>query len=123
MSKEFKGELPMVVIFIPEKGEIVTLSEGCGGTNISKEDREKGIKDYINYSKYDIHNLDAGEIDGGQQDYTEFIQDKFDSLEEAIPDMLNFIYDRNDFGYIQLYPRFKVNVVDAFTEVTEHKEE
>lgn len=123
MSKEFKGELPMVVIFIPEKGEIITLSEGCGGTNISKEDREKGIKDYINYSRYDVCNLDAGEIDGGQQDYTEFVQDKYDTLEESIPDMLDFIYDRNDFGYIQLYPRFRVNVLDAFTEVTEHKEE
>lgn len=102
MSKKFKGELPMVVIFIPEKGEIVTLSEGCGGTNISKEDREKGIKDYINYSRYDARNLDAGEIDGGQQDYTEFIQDKYGTLVDAIPDMLDFIYDNSDMIYIRI---------------------
>ena len=98
-------ELPMVSLYIPEKYEVLQISEG--GSSIDREDRDNGIVDYLYLARYDINNLTAGEIGGGQLDMREYISDKYNSLTEAIPEVLDFIYDNKDIPYIQLYPVYE----------------
>lgn len=93
-------ELPMVTLFVPAKNQIVQITEG-DGSNLSSEDMENGLVDYIYYSQYDIDNL-TQEADGGQIDQYELLRDKYKSLEEVIPEVFEFAYGDPDLMYIVL---------------------
>ncbi len=93
-------ELPMVTIFVPGKNQIIQICEG-DGSNLSSEDKENGIVDYIYYSQYDLSNI-TEETDGGQIDQTEYVRDKYSSLTEAVSDVLDFAYDNADEPYVVL---------------------
>ncbi|ADL36059.1 hypothetical protein bpr_II120 (plasmid) [Butyrivibrio proteoclasticus B316] len=94
-------ELPMVTIFVPSAGQLIQISEGEGGTNLSREDREKGDVDYIYYAQFDLDCLDD-EADGGQINKKEYLRDTYMSLEEAIPEVLELAYDDAKTPYILL---------------------
>ena len=93
-------ELPMVTIYVPAKGQIVQICEG-DGSNLSDDDKEQGLVDYIYYTQYNIDNI-TEECDGGQIDQSEYLRDKYDSLVEVIPEVLEFAYDNANLEYILL---------------------
>ena len=93
-------ELPMVTIYVPSKKQIIQISEG-DGSNLSNEDKENGIVDYIYYSQYDLDNI-TEECDGGQIDKDAYLRDTYKSLEEAIPEVLDFAYGDDSILYLIL---------------------
>lgn len=111
-------ELDPVVILVPSQNQIIRIQEGSGD-NLSAEDMEAGLVDYIYYAQFnaddvreqfDLDNskeeceLDeiAEEIDGGQIDQTEMLRDKYSSLEQAIPEVLDFVYGDAKLEYKKL---------------------
>ncbi len=93
-------ELPTVTIYVPSQNQILQIAEGSGD-NLSAEDMENGIVDYIYYSQYKLDDL-TEEYDGGQIDKTEMVRDTYSSLTEAIPEVLNFAFDDASLKYIVL---------------------
>ncbi len=94
-------ELPMVTIYVPEYDHIIQIAEGSG-CNLSEEDMAQGFVDYIDYYQYNAHELLESEEDGGQIDKKEYLRDTYNSLEEAIPEVLEFVYDKKDVAYTVL---------------------
>lgn len=99
---EYKEELKPVYIYVPTKNQIIGIKEGSGD-NLSKEDRENGYVDYIYYSQYELGE-DIEEVDGGDILQKEYLRDKYKSLEEVIPEVLEFVYDISDYEYIVIKP-------------------
>lgn len=93
-------ELPMITIFVPGKNQIIQISEG-DGSNLSSEDKERGIVDYIYYSQYNLADI-TDEVDGGQIDQREYLRDKYSSLTEVITEVLDFAYDNAYEPYVLL---------------------
>ena len=85
-------------IFVPKFKQIITISEG-NGMNLLDEDMDEGFVDYIYYDQYD-YNLE--EVDGGQIMLTEMIQDKYTSMKECIPAVLDMAYGDTSIEYIML---------------------
>ena len=85
-------------IFVPKFKQIITISEG-NGMNLLAEDMDEGFVDYIYYDQYD-YNLE--EVDGGQIMLTEMIQDKYTSMKECIPAVLDMAYGDESIEYIVL---------------------
>ena len=85
-------------IFVPKFKQIITISEG-NGMNLLDEDMDEGFVDYIYYDQYD-YNLE--EVDGGQIMLTEMIQDKYTSMKECIPAVLDMAYGDASIEYIVL---------------------
>ena len=83
-----------VFIYLPESRQIMKIAEGTGD-NLLGEDIEEGYVDYIIYDLYDIED-DFEQYDGGEKMMRELVRDKYASLTEAIPDILEFHFnDRN----------------------------
>lgn len=85
-------------IYVPQFKQIITISEG-NGMNLLDEDMDEGFVDYIYYDQYD-YNLE--EVDGGQIMLTEMIQDKYTSIKECIPAVLDMAYGDTSIEYIVL---------------------
>ena len=86
-----------VLIYLPEKKQIVKIAEGTGD-NLLDEDIEEGYVDYIYYSIYDPFD-DFEEVDGGDMMTTELVREKYTSLTEAITDILEFHFDNRNMKY------------------------
>ena len=87
-------------IFVPEKKQIVRISEGTGD-NLLDEDIAAGYVDYIYYEQFDVGH-DITESDGGQIMLTELFQDKFTCTKDAIPSVLDMAYGDASIKYIVL---------------------
>ena len=87
-----------LIIFVPEKGELISLSKGTGD-NLLAEDREDGYVDYIEYTQREGTTEGMEEIDGGMMMFKQPIQNKYSSLAGTIPDLLEYIYDELDMDY------------------------
>lgn len=89
-----------VFLFIPDKKEILRISEG-GGDNLSKEDIDKG---YVSYIHYDIHKLDVDIpcINGGEILLTKPFRDQYNSISESISDVLDFVYGNKEIKIVIL---------------------
>lgn len=78
-------------LFIPEKGELLFMQEGSGD-NLTSEDDEKGLRDYIDYSTFVLDDGDVNESDGGMLMFSYLVQEHYRCLADAIPDILDFAY-------------------------------
>jgi len=105
VADSFDGSRPVadtedITIYIPSKGEILFIKEGTGG-NLSPEDRENGYVDYIDFDVY-VSTEPGGAIDGGQLMSKEYIREDYDSMADAIPEVLDFRYGTDDLTYVVL---------------------
>lgn len=89
-------ELEPVKIYVPSENQIIVIEEGSG-CNLDKEDIDNGIVDYINYEQYDKDTMEN--IDGGQIDIDDLVSKRFKTLTEAIPFVLEFIFDDENKEY------------------------
>lgn len=94
------AELPTVTIYVPSYNQIIQVSEG-DGSNLDSVDKENGCIDYIYYKQYDLDDI-TEEVDGGQIDTKEYVRDMYKSLVEAIPQVLEFVYDNVHEPYVVL---------------------
>lgn len=63
MADQGYGTYGDVFIFVPEKKQVIHISEGSGD-NFLQEDIENGYVDYIYYDQYGL-GADVTEMDGG----------------------------------------------------------
>lgn len=89
-----------IFIFVPEKKEIIRITEGTGD-NLLKEDRKEGYIDYINYEQYALEQ-DLPDVDSGMVMLKEYFRDQFTCTEECIPLVLDMAYDDSCLNYILL---------------------
>lgn len=89
-----------VHIYVPSENQIIRIAEGTGD-NLLPEDEERG---YVDYIYYDVHALrtDYPNIDGGMIMRTALIRDEFESMEDCIPIVLEFIFQDAETKYILL---------------------
>lgn len=87
-----------VFIYLPENRVIMRIAEGTGD-NLLPEDTKEGYVDYIYYTIHEL-DMDFPEYDGGMMLTTELVREKYVSLTEAIPDVLEFHFDNRDMPYI-----------------------
>lgn len=80
-----------VYIFVPEVRQIIRIAEGTGD-NLLAEDIEEGYKDYLYYEQYRLEQ-DMPDEDGGQILLEELVRDTYTCLADAIPDVLDFIFN------------------------------
>lgn len=80
-----------VYVYVPEKRQIVFISEGTGD-NLSSEDMDDGYVDYINY---EVYSMDDGisEDDGGILLLKQLVKEKYTCLADCIPDVMEYIYE------------------------------
>lgn len=79
--------------FVPATNSIICLQEG-GSNNLRREDINKN--NYVDYIDYSIYSLDDGCIeryDGGNLLLTRMVQEKYECLADAIPDILDMACD------------------------------
>lgn len=80
-------------MFVPAKAQIVFMQEGSGD-NLLQEDRDNGYVDYIDCTAYALDaNGMVDEVDGGQLMTEYLIREKYTRLADAIPAVLDFLYD------------------------------
>lgn len=89
-----------IYIFVPSAKEIIRIAEG-DGCNLLEEDIQDGYVDYIYYEQYEL-GVDMPETDGGQVMLTEAFHDRFSSMEECIPCVLNMAYGVESIPYAVL---------------------
>ena len=94
------AETEDITIYVPSRGEILVIKEGTGD-NLDSEDEEEGYKDYIDYDVYESDDPLSGG-DGGMILSKEFIKEKYSSMEDAIPEVLDYVYDTSDLTYVIL---------------------
>lgn len=89
-----------VFIFVPAVGKIVRIAEGTGD-NLLSEDIDEG---YVDYIYYDIYNLDSNltEDDGGMILTTQLIREKYEKLEDCIPEVLDMAYSNQCLEFVLL---------------------
>lgn len=97
------NEFDDVLVYLPKEKAFVIIAEGIGD-NLLDEDIKNGYVDYIMYYTYDVKDVIADRFevcyeDGGEILCKEYIQDKYNDLTEAIPYVLEFIYETKDIKY------------------------
>ena len=89
-----------VFIYVQTKKQIIRIDEGSGD-NLTDDDIAQGYVDYIYYEVYNVQQ-DLPEVDGGMVMLTELFQNKFKSVNDAIPVVLDMVYGDESIGYIML---------------------
>lgn len=89
-----------IYVFIPATKHIIKIAEGTGD-NLNNEDYAKGYVDYIDYTAYQMED-EFPEYDGGMIMLKEYVKDKYESIEECIPDVLDNLYDDKEQPFIVL---------------------
>ena len=89
-----------IYVFIPATKHIIKIAEGRGD-NLNNEDYAKGYVDYIDYTAYQMED-EFPEYDGGMIMLKEYVKDKYESIEECIPDVLDNLYDDKEQPFIVL---------------------
>ena len=89
-----------VFIYVQAMRQIIRIGEGSGD-NLTNDDINQG---YIDYIYYDIYNVqqDLPEVDGGMIMLTELFQEKFKSVKDAIPAVLDMAYGDESIKYVVL---------------------
>ena len=96
MNNEFND----IFIYVPTMRQIIRIDEGSGD-NLTDDDIAQGYVDYIYYEVYNVQQ-DLPEVDGGIVMLTELFQNKFKSVKDAIPAVLDMAYGDESIGYIML---------------------
>ena len=96
MTNEFNG----IFIYVPTMRQIIRIDEGSGD-NLTDDDIAQGYVDYIYYEVYNVQQ-DLPEVDGGMVMLTELFKNKFKSVKDAIPAVLDMAYGDESIGYIML---------------------
>lgn len=89
-----------IYVFVPSAKQIIRIAEG-DGMNLLAQDIEDGYVDYIYYDQHEL-GVDLPEIDGGQVMLTKHFHEKYKSMKECIPDVLDMAYGVNNIPYIVL---------------------
>ena len=102
MSREnnFNPAYNDIYVFIPATKHIIKIAEGTGD-NLNNEDYAKGYVDYIDYTAYQMED-EFPEYDGGMIMLKEYVKDKYESIEECIPHVLDNLYDDKEQPFIVL---------------------
>ena len=93
MNNEFND----VFIYVPTMRQIIRIDEGSGD-NLTNDDIDQGYIDYIYYEVYNVQQ-DLPEVDGGIVMLTELFQNKFKSVKDAIPSVLDMAYGNASIEY------------------------
>ena len=96
MNNEFND----IFIYVPTMRQIIRIDEGSGD-NLTDDDIAQGYVDYIYYEVYNVQQ-DLPEVDGGIVMLTELFQNKFKSVKDAIPAVLDMAYGDESIEYIML---------------------
>ena len=96
MNNEFND----IFIYVPTMRQIIRIDEGSGD-NLTNDDIDQGYVDYIYYEVYNVQQ-NLPEVDGGMIMLTELFQNKFKSVKDAIPAVLDMAYGDEFIGYIML---------------------
>ena len=96
MNNEFND----IFIYVPTMRQIIRIDEGSGD-NLTDDDIAQGYVDYIYYEVYNVQQ-DLPEVDGGIVMLTELFQNKFKSVKDSIPAVLDIAYGYESIGYIML---------------------
>ena len=96
MNNEFND----IFIYVPTMRQIIRIDEGSGD-NLTDDDIAQGYVDYIYYEVYNVQQ-NLPEVDGGMIMLTELFQNKFKSVKDAIPAVLDMAYGDESIGYIML---------------------
>lgn len=96
MNNEFND----IFIYVPTMRQIIRIDEGSGD-NLTDDDIAQGYVDYIYYEVYNVQQ-DLPEVDGGIVMLTELFQNKFKTVKDAIPAVLDMAYGDESIGYIML---------------------
>lgn len=89
-----------IFVYIPDFRQIVRIAEGTGD-NLLAEDRDEGYVDYIYYDQHEL-DIDLPNVDGGQIMLKELFRDKFKTILECIPMVLDRAYGDADLEYMLL---------------------
>lgn len=79
-------------VFVPEKNAVIHMEEGSGD-RLTREDRQEGYVDYIDYSVYDLDYM-GEESDGGIEMFKELASERYKEPEECISDILKAVYGK-----------------------------
>ena len=93
MNNEFND----IFIYVPTMRQIIRIDEGSGD-NLTDDDIAQGYVDYIYYEVYNVQQ-DLPEVDGGIVMLTELFQNKFKSVKDAIPAVLDMAYGNASIEY------------------------
>lgn len=96
MNNEFND----IFIYVPTMRQIIRIDEGSGD-NLTNDDIDQGYVDYIYYEVYNVQQ-NLPEVDGGMIMLTELFQNKFKSVKDAIPVVLDMAYGDESIEYIML---------------------
>ena len=96
MNNEFND----IFIYVPTMRQIIRIDE-WSGDNLTDDDIAQGYVDYIYYEVYNVQQ-DLPEVDGGIVMLTELFQNKFKSVKDSIPAVLDMAYGDESIGYIML---------------------
>ena len=96
MNNEFND----IFIYVKTKKQIIRIDEGSGD-NLTDDDIAQGYVDYIYYEVYNVQQ-NLPEVDGGMIMLTKLFQNKFKSVKDAIPAVLDMAYGDESIGYIML---------------------
>ena len=89
-----------IFIYVKTKKQIIRIDEGSGD-NLTDDDIAQGYVDYIYYEVYNVQQ-NLPEVDGGMIMLTELFQNKFKSVKDAIPAVLDMAYGDESIEYIML---------------------
>ena len=96
MNNEFND----IFIYVKTKKQIIRIDEGSGD-NLTDDDIAQGYVDYIYYEVYNVQQ-NLPEVDGGMIMLTELFQNKFKSVKDSIPAVLDMAYGDESIEYIML---------------------
>lgn len=94
------NEFNDIFIYVQAMKQIIRIAEGSGD-NLTDDDISQGYIDYIYYDVYNVQQ-DLPEVDGGMVMLTELFQEKFKSVKDAIPAVLDMAYGNASIKYIVL---------------------
>lgn len=94
------NEFNDIFIYVQAMKQIIRIAEGSGD-NLTDDDISQGYIDYIYYDVYNVQQ-DLPEVDGGMAMLTELFQEKFKSVKDAIPAVLDMAYGDESIKYVVL---------------------
>ena len=94
------NEFNDIFIYVQAMKQIIRIAEGSGD-NLTDDDISQGSIDYIYYDVYNVQH-DLPEVDGGMVLLTELFQEKFKSVKDAIPAVLDMAYGDESIKYVVL---------------------
>ena len=94
------NEFNDIFIYVQAMKQIIRIAEGSGD-NLTDDDISQGYIDYIYYDVYNVQQ-DLPEVDGGMIMLTELFQEKFKSVKDTIPAVLDMVYGDESIKYVVL---------------------